>query len=178
MTRFVIAVLAALGLASVAAQAADPPSQAARPAMKAVSTEMFLTKAAGGNMFEIESSKLAVSRTKSEPIRDFANKMVADHGTAAKKFKAAVAEAKLEAPPEVMDAKHKAIVDDLRSQEGAAFDQAYVEAQRKAHIETVELFEAYADKGDNARMKQFAKDMLPTLKTHLEHVTKLRNNKA
>jgi predicted outer membrane protein len=40
------------------------------------------------------------------------------------------------------------------------------------------MFQAYADGGDNARMKQFAKDMLPTLKTHLDHVTKLRGDVA
>jgi predicted outer membrane protein len=41
-------------------------------------------------------------------------------------------------------------------------------------IETVAMFEAYAKGGDNARMKQFANEMLPTLKTHLDQVSKLK----
>lgn len=36
------------------------------------------------------------------------------------------------------------------------------------------MFEAYAKGGDNGRMKQFASDMLPMLKMHLDHVSKLK----
>lgn len=39
---------------------------------------------------------------------------------------------------------------------------------------TRSMFEAYAKGGDNARMKQFASDMLPTLKMHLDQVGKLK----
>ena len=58
--------------------------------------------------------------------------------------------------------------------DGPAFDKAYVEAQLKGHEETVALFQAYANGGDNARIKQFAKDLLPTLQMHLEHVRKIK----
>ena len=37
-----------------------------------------------------------------------------------------------------------------------------------------ELFDAYARSGDNARIKQFAAEMLPTLKQHLQHVTSMQ----
>jgi putative membrane protein len=36
------------------------------------------------------------------------------------------------------------------------------------------MFEAYAKGGDNARMKQFANEMLPTLKAHLDQVSKIK----
>lgn len=178
MTRFVASLLAAMGLAVAAAHAADPPSQAARPETKAVSTGVFLTKAGAANLFEVESGKLAITKTQSAPVREFAYMMVTDHGAAALEFKKAVAEAMLKAPPEMVDAKQKAIIDSLKAKDGAAFDRAYVEAQYQAHIESLELIQAYADKGDNARMRQYAKDRLSTLKKHLDHVTRLRASKT
>lgn len=169
-------------LASIAstgfAQSSTAPTAPGNPQQATVkasipSTADFLNKAAVGNKFEIESSRLALDKSKSEAVRSFATMMIKDHGEAAVKMKSAVTEAKMSAPPEDLDAKHKAMLDDLAKKEGPAFDKAYVAAQLKGHEETVALFRAYANGGDNARIKQFAKDLLPTLQMHLEHVRKL-----
>lgn len=150
------------------------PSTAARPTMPAPATDTFLNKVVAGNTFEIESSKLALGKRPKKEVVDFANMMIKDHGEAGEKFKKAVSEAKLTAPPEAMDAKHKTLHADLARKDGADFEKAYIAAQREGHLETVALFEAYASGGDNARMKQFAQELLPTLRKHLEHVSKLK----
>ena len=180
MTRTVFRLLACSALPLVlagapAALAVDPPAkQAAAPAMATPSTSTFLTNTAVANLFEIESSKVALSKTKNDKIKTFANLMVTDHTGAGTKFKQAVADAKLTPPAEKLDAKHQALLDDLQKKDGAAFDTAYVKVQHEGHVETVAMFEAYAKGGDNARMKQFANDMLPTLKTHLDQVSKIK----
>ncbi len=164
-----------LALAAGPAFAADPPAkQAAAPAMATPSTPTFLANTAAANLFEIESSKMALSKTKNDKVKSFANEMVTEHTAAGTKFKQAVADAKLTPPAEKLDAKHQALLDDLKKQDGAAFDTAYVKAQHDGHAETVAMFDAYAKGGDNARMKQFATDMLPTLKKHLDEVSKLK----
>jgi putative membrane protein len=155
--------------------AADPPSTAAAPSARpAVATDAFLSKLAVGNKFEIDSSTLALSRSKSETVKTFASQMVSDHGQAAVKMKQAVTDAKLKAPGDALDARHQAMLDDLKKKDGPAFDQAYVDAQLKGHEETVAMFEAYSTTGDNPRIKQFASDLLPTLRMHLENVRKLQ----
>jgi putative membrane protein len=180
MTRTIFRLLACsafpLVLASApAAFAADPPAkQAAAPAMATPSTSTFLTNTAVANLFEIESSKVALSKTKNDKVKAVANLMVTDHTGAGAKFKQAVADAKLTPPAEKLDAKHQALLDDLTKKDGAAFDTAYIKAQHDGHVETVALFDAYAKGGDNARVKQFANEMLPTLKAHLEQVSKLK----
>jgi putative membrane protein len=182
MTRTVFRLLAGTSLPLMLAAAplvpslaADPPAkQAAAPAMATPSTATFLGNTAVANLFEIESSKVALSKTKNDKIKAFANQMVTDHTSAGTKFKQAVADAKLTPPVEKLDAKHQALLDDLQKKDGTAFDTAYVKAQHDGHVETVALFEAYAKGGDNARMKQFANDMLPTLKAHLDQVSKLK----
>ena len=180
MTRSIIRLLAASALPLIlpsapAAFAADPPTkQAAAPTMATPSTSTFLTNTAVANLFEIESSKAALAKTKNDKIKAFANLMVTDHTGAGTKFKQAVTDAKLTPPAEKLNAKHQALLDDLKKKEGAAFDTAYVKAQHDGHVETVAMFEAYAKGGDNVRMKQFANEMLPTLKTHLDQVSKLK----
>jgi putative membrane protein len=176
MLRTVTVLLVAMAAAAPAAFAADPPSTAAASPTMPVSTDQFLMQAAAGNQFEIDSSKLAISKTKSEQVKAFANQMVTDHGQAAGKMKQAVTDAKAKAPADKLDAKHQAIVDDLKKRDSTAFDKAYVDAQMQAHVETVALFESYAKRGDNARIKAFATEMLPTLRTHLDHVKKLKSS--
>ena len=70
-----------------------------------------------------------------------------------------------------------AIFDGLEAKDAASFDKAYVDAQDKAHVETVDLFNDSARGGDNARLKAFAVELLPTLQSHLEHVSRMRSQK-
>ena len=169
-----LAAIAALAVATLVT-----PSFAADPATKQASapvapTATFVAQAAFGNMFEVESSKLALERTKSAPVKAFAQRLRDDHSAAAVKFKEAVLEAKLAMPPDKLDAKHQAIVDELASRQGGDFDTAYIEAQYKAHSDTVELFKGYAQGGEDTRMRAFAAEMLPKLEAHLQHVAKMR----
>src|SRR5918994_5089181 len=180
MTRSIIRLFAASALplmvpSAPAPFAADPPAkQAAAPAMATPPPSTFLTNTAVANLFEIESSKVALAKTKNDKIKAFANLMVTDHTGAGTKFKQAVTDAKLTPPAEKLDARHQALLDDLKKKDATAFDTAYVKAQHDGHVETVAMFEAYAKGGDNARMKQLASEMLPTLKTHLDQVSKIK----
>jgi putative membrane protein len=173
MFRF--AVIVALAIASPVLGtpfAADPSTKHASAPVAPTAT--FVARAAFGNMFEIESSKLALDRSKVGPIKAFAQRMVDDHSAAAVRFKEAVLDAKLAMPPDKLDARHQAIVEELAGKNGDDFDKAYVEAQYKAHVETVELFKGYAEAGEDTRMRAFAAELLPALQAHLDHVAKMR----
>lgn len=153
----------AAGIFAGAALAADPPD-----------TATFVGKVAGGNLFEIESSQIAIRKTRNGEVRAFAEKMVMDHTAAGAKFKAAVGEAKIEMPPEKLDSRHQAIVRQLEATDASTIDKPYIDAQKEAHVETVALFEAYAGRGEDPRLKKFAQELLPTLEAHLEHVNRLQ----
>jgi putative membrane protein len=137
-------------------------------------TPTFIASIAAANLFEIESSKLVLDRTKSDRVKEFAHRMIDDHGAAALKFRQAVNDANLTPPPEKLDAKHQAVFDELKAKDAGTFDKAYIDAQYTAHVETIDLFKAYVRGGDHWRMRQFADELLPTLHAHLDHVKKLR----
>lgn len=158
-----------------AAQAATPPDTAARGPRAAITTEVFLRHAAAMLKFETASSQLALRKTRAEAVQSFARQLTLDYSAAGMKFRQAVADAKLKLPRDALDEGHKALSDELaHTPPGKAFAKAYVEVQIKGLRDDLEFFEAYAQGGDNERMKFFAQEMVPLLRGHLEQAEKLR----
>ncbi|WFP66171.1 DUF4142 domain-containing protein [Mesorhizobium sp. WSM4906] len=141
------------------------------PAAAADNAQTFVNKAAVGGLFEVDSSKLAQDRAKDRQVKNFAEKMVADHGAANEKLKKLATEQKLQVPAE-LDAARKGDVEKLQNTT-TGFDQPYVEMQRSAHADAVNLFQSYAKDGDNPRLKAFAAETLPTLKMHQDMIEKI-----
>jgi len=149
-----------------AVQAADPP---------AATPQAFLPHATAVFKFGIASSQLALRKTKSGAVQGFAHQLVLEFSVAAMQLRQAVADAKLPPPRDAFDAAHKALFDELsHTAPGKPFAKAYVEVQSKVLRDDAKLFEAYAQGGDNERLKYFAQEMVPLLRGQLEQVDKLR----
>ncbi|MET3594543.1 putative membrane protein [Mesorhizobium shonense] len=141
------------------------------PAVAADAAQTFVDKAAIGGMFEVESSKLAQDRAKDQQVKNFAERMIADHGAANEKLKKIATEQKLQVPAQP-DAAHKSDLEKLQNTT-KGFDQPYVDIQRSAHADAVNLFQSYANDGDNPSLKAFAAQTLPTLKMHQDMIEKI-----
>ncbi|MBZ9819360.1 DUF4142 domain-containing protein [Mesorhizobium sp. CA4] len=141
------------------------------PAVAADNAQTFVDKAAVGGLFEVDSSKLAQDRAKQQQVKNFAEKMIADHGAANDKLKKLATEQKLQVPAS-LDAAHQSDLGKLRNTT-TGFDQPYVEMQRRAHADAVNLFQSYAKDGDNPGLKAFAAETLPTLKMHQDMIEKI-----
>ena len=134
-------------------------------------TTDFVHKASEGNMFEIESSKLALTKTSVKDVKSFAEMMVTDHTQVGDQFKKAlVASGSGLAPANKLDNDHQETLNSLKAAEPAIFDSLYIQAQGKAHDDAVSLFASYAEKGDDTALKKFASDELPVLKKHQDRI--------
>ncbi len=133
----------------------------------------FVTKASLAGDFEIKSSELAKSKSKNPEVLSFADMMIADHTAAAKKLEATAAAAGV-APDKTKTSPYTDDMKDLEETKPDEFDAEYIKKQTEAHEEAVSLFKGYADKRDDAKLKQFASETLPTLQAHLDHVKKLK----
>ena len=153
-------------LFSSAALAADIPAQ----------TTDFANKVAVATKFEIDTSQLALKYSKSQRVKDFANQMISDHQRAGQDFKAALAEANVEAPKDQLDVVHTAKYAKLRVfTTEDSFDSAYIDAQVAAHKDAVATFKDYASNGPTPAVKAFAEKTLPTLEHHLTTIEGLRS---
>jgi len=190
MTTLKTLLLAAAALPLIgigAVQAADAPKNQAQTrqapknqaAPMKVSTADYVKKAAIGDMFEIESSKLAAEKANDKRLKSFAEKMVKDHGKSTEKLKATLTKAKVsEQPPTEMDAEHKETLDKLRNASGAEFDRMYFQEQMKGHREAHELHSGYAKTGDNAELKKTAGEIDKVVQSHMKELDNIQKDNA
>ena len=174
MWRLLSGFLAAF-LLMPAARAATPPDTAAHASYAVVTTDAFLRGAVAILKFEVAISHLALRKTRADAVQSFAHQLILDYSAAGMKFRQAVADAKLKLPRDALDEGHKALSDELaRTAPGKAFAKAYVEVQIRGLRDDLDFFQAYAQSGDNERMKFFAQEMVPLLREHLGQAEKLR----
>lgn len=152
------------------AQTETAPAASAMPAVTA--PQEFAEMAGSSNMFEIESSRLALEMSQTPEVQEFAQQMIDDHTMAGENMMAAAQEDGVTVPT-VMNEQHQSQYDELAAADEASFDQAYVEAQVMAHEEAVALFEGFSTDGEESALRDFAAETLPTLQTHLEHVQQM-----
>jgi putative membrane protein len=146
---------------------------AAATAQTATSTPDFVRTVAISDMFEVESSKLALEK-KVVADRAFAQRMVHDHTQTTEQLKHLVNSGKVKAElPTQLDNQHKEMLDKLRGETGQDFNKDYDQMQVDGHKEAVALFESYARNGENAPLKGWAAKTLPHLQEHLAMAEKL-----
>jgi putative membrane protein len=134
-----------------------------------------MNKVAISDMFEIQSSQLALSKQPDNDTKPFAQRMVTDHQKTSKELKSLVDGGKVKATlPSALDAEHQKMLDDLKAKNGKDFDQSYDQIQVKAHQDAVALFKAYAAGGDDPELKRWAAKTLPNLERHLTMAEKLK----
>lgn len=134
----------------------------------APTTEDFVAQASMSDMFEIESSKLAIERSDSA-TKTFAEHMVKGHEKTTTELKTLVDGGKVKAAPATaMSEDQKESIEALKKLQGADFTAQYHDDQVEAHEDAVDLFKRYAEGGDNADLKAWAAKTVPELEHHLK----------
>ena len=179
-TLMTIMISGILAPAAVLSQPAKQPAQqqgeqGAAPAQgsttQAVSTADFVAQATSSNLLEIETSQLALDRSKNEQVRQYAERMVKDHTDAMKQMESVAQGQKL--PGEAAQ-QHLQMLDQLRNTQGQEFDVRYLQMQQQAHQEAINLHERFIQSGDgDQQLKQHAEQMLPILREHLQQVQQI-----
>jgi putative membrane protein len=141
-------------------------------AVGAVSTEAFVRDAAMGDMYELESSKIALQRSKNAEIKKAAQMIIDDHTRTSGELKQLAAANNLTLPTE-LDERRKGFLDNLRGASDADFDDRYLDQQTAAHHEALLAYNGYKQTGDLPALKAFAEKTAPALERHAEMVTKL-----
>ncbi|CAO4180198.1 DUF4142 domain-containing protein [Methylorubrum populi] len=134
----------------------------------APSSQDFVTQAAISDMFEMQSSQLALTKA-DDKTKAYAQKMIDDHKKVSDELKSVVqtGDMKLNLPT-ALDSAHQSKLDKLKSLNGADFTKQYHDDQVTAHKNATDLYKRYAEGGDNAALKAFAIKTKPHLDEHLK----------
>lgn len=136
----------------------------------------FMMMAAMGGMAEVEMGRLALEKSSSDAVKQYAQKMIDDH-TAANNELMQVASAKGITLPTQPDAKQMALMAKMQKLSGAEFDMMYVkESGVKAHESMEKLMMKESMSGKDADAKAFAAKTLPTVRMHLQMAREMMTN--
>ena len=145
------------------------------PAAMPIDAAGFAQAVAAADLYEIESARLAASKTGSPAVKAFAQHLVADHEKSSADLKAAAAKAN---PPvtvaPALDAEKQAMLGELKAANGPDFDRRFIDQQTNAHQKTLQLLRNYVGGGDSQPLKDFASKATTMVEGHLEHLNSIR----
>lgn len=133
----------------------------------------FATAVAAGDLYEIESSRLAASKSGSTPIKELAAHLLTDHQKSTAELKTLAARVDVMLTP-ALDAEKQAMLDQLKAASGAEFDRLFVQQQKTAHQKALTLLQSYARGGDTEPLKAFARKASGVVEGHIEHLNGFR----
>jgi putative membrane protein len=180
MIRSALLAASALALVGCGQQAAttetaETPTTEAPAAPAAMTDAEFVQTVATSDAFEIQSSELAAQHAARPQVKEFAAMMVREHRGTTSELTALLPSLSLAAPSPQFDATQTASLESLRGQSGAAFDDAYLDAQVAAHENVVRAFESYLAGAPAGPLRDWATSTLPKVRTHLSSVQALEN---
>jgi putative membrane protein len=127
----------------------------------------FLTAAIAGDLAEIELGKLAQEKGQNERVREYGQRLVADHEKALQAATDA-AEAAGIMPPEEPTPEARESYQRLARLSGAEFDHAFAQHMIMDHEKHIAAFrEQASERGHESGATTHARATLPTLEEHL-----------
>jgi putative membrane protein len=134
--------------------------------------KQFVHEAARSGIAEVKLGQMATERAESPDVRQFGQRMVTDHTKANDKLKSIAQDKNIEVPTE-MSTQHQQIAERLSDLQSTSFDRAYIRQMVEDHEKAVKLFSKEAQQGQDAELKEFAAETLPTLQEHLNMAKQL-----
>jgi len=135
------------------------------------SAQNYVAWAADSDMYELQSSKLALTKAKSKATKDFAREMIADHMQTTRSLMAALpkTEPKVARPGKALSEPNAAKIAALKATPADGFDTLYMQQQTEAHKAAWALHKGYAADGQDPALRQVATSAVPIIEKHIAH---------
>jgi len=134
----------------------------------------YVALASGGDLYEIESARLALHKATSQQVKGLAEMILADHQRSTRQLGEAAAQA---SPPlavaAVMSPDHQTGMDILRRTSGRAFDTTWLRQQVIAHTHAFDTAARYANTGEVPALRRHAAGTLEPIQRHLTRARSL-----
>lgn len=137
----------------------------------------FVKKALEGNIGEIEMGKLALQKSNDDQVKQFAQRMVDDHGKMLDEMKPAAQQMGVKVPEGPSKGQMKSM-DKMKALSGDAFDQAYIKDMVKDHKGDDNDFKMEAQSTQNPQLKQMVMQSDQTIESHLQQIEQIAKSKG
>ena len=145
----------------------------ASPAMD----KAFVKKALEGNMAEIHMGQLALEKSSDDQVKQFAQRMVDDHGKMQDQLKPVAEQMGVQVPAGPSKSQMKSM-DKMKALSGEAFDHAYMKDMVKDHKTDDHEFKQVAETTQNPQLKQVVTESQQIIQSHLEQIQQIAQTKG
>lgn len=139
---------------------------------QASADQAFVRKALEGGATEVQLGQLAQQKSQSEDVKQFGQKMVEDHTQLGEQMKPIAQQLGVK-EPKGPSKKDKQLIAKLEGLSGPQFDEAYIQAMVKDHMEDLKEFKNEAQSASNQNVKQAAQQGAGVISQHLQMIEQI-----
>ena len=143
---------------------------AAAPAM---TDQQFVDFVAQTDMVEANLGQLAQDVAASQPVKDYGQMLVTDHTSDFAQLHVTAQQANLTVPDSIDAENVKSMIAPLHKLKGEAFDHRYIHEMVVGHTKAIEIYKKEAADAQNAALKAYVEQAVPTLQKHLDQAKAL-----
>jgi putative membrane protein len=143
----------------------------------AMMDKAFVRQALQGGMTQVQLGQLALQKSSSPDVKQFAQKMVDDHTKLGDALKQVAQEMNVK-PPDSLSGKDKSTIAKLSALNGDEFDKAYIKDMVKDHKQDEKDFKQEAENASNPALKSLASQGEQMIGQHLQMIEQIaqKNN--
>jgi putative membrane protein len=136
----------------------------------------YVQMAAASDMFEIQSSQMALTRAQNPAVRQYAQMLITHHTQTSQQLMAAAQASGMSPPAPMQIPLVQRMLGQLQSASGANFDRVYLTQQVPAHEMALALHRNYAQRGDTPALRTVAAAAVPLVQQHLDEARRMRGS--
>jgi len=172
----VLMTVAAMAVASAIAGTGLALAQSPRGVLTDTDSQFVMEAAEGGQM-EVELGQLAQQKASSDAVKQFGQRMAADHAKAGQELAQLAASKGVELSKQP-SRKTQMEKDRLSKASGSAFDREYVKMMVQDHEKDVASFKRESQQAQDPDLKAWVTKAVPTLEDHLKSIKRIESQVA
>jgi putative membrane protein len=139
--------------------------------------QQFMDFAAQTDMMEANLGQAAQSQGAGQEVKNYAQMLVTDHTSDYSQLNDIAGKDSLNVP-KGLDSAHRRMLVPFNTLHGAAFDNHYIHEMIAGHTKAIAEFKREAANAQNADLRNYANQALPTLQKHLDGAKDLAKSKG
>src|ERR1700733_2211099 len=137
----------------------------------------FVKKALEGSIAEVQMGQLALQKSNDDQVKQFAQRMVDDHGKMVDQLKPVAQQMGVKVPDGPSKGQMKNM-DKMKGLSGDAFDHAYIKDMVKDHKGDDNDFKLEAQSTQNPQLKQMVMQRDQMIGSHLQQIEQIEKSKG
>lgn len=144
--------------------------------MSKMSDQAFVKKTSEASQAQVKFGRLAQQKGSTEAVKNYGKQMAQHHQRFEQRLQSAASQANLDLPQGKMSSLEQHGYSRLSKLSGADFDRAFAQDVLKGDQAAVAAFREEAQNGKKQPIKNFARNELPVLQSHLNKARDLSND--